>query len=234
MQNSNRPRRILQPFGALAGSGFINTIPNAAASGGAASYEQGFPPETFQPVASGGTPPSGKDVNGVLFDATGNARWLAAGGPAMFDATFANAVGGYPMYAVLASTTVGKFWQSTVDNNTGDPDAGAANWAAIISPAGTTTGNFERRPSGILEQWGTTTFSSTAQPVVGVSLYQPYVDGTYVVSLTPIITNPSTERDTWVQLISASRTTSSFQVQYQNSDDRRAGLEGFTWRAIGR
>lgn len=129
MQTSNRPRRLTKPFASDAGSGFVRTVPTDAAGGGAASYSLGFPPETFQPVASGGVPPSGQDMNGVLFDVSGWARWLAGGGTAVFDAAFSDAVGGYPLGARLASTNNPAItWVSTVENNTSNPDAGGAGW----------------------------------------------------------------------------------------------------------
>jgi hypothetical protein len=161
MQNSNRPRRLIKPFGAAAGSGFIRSVPNDAASDGAASYEQGFPPETFQPVASGGKPPSGADMNGVLYDVSGNAYAFAAGMPAMYDAAYTSAIGGYPRYALLASTTPGRFYQSTVENNTTDPDgSGSSGWTAVISPStgGTSSlvanGGYDIQPNGLIKCWG--------------------------------------------------------------------------------
>lgn len=236
MQNSNRPRRLVKPFGALAGSGYIRQVPVAAQSNGAASYDEGFPPQTFQPVASGGVPPAGQDMNGVLFDATANSMAFAAGMPAMFDATFASAINGYPMYAVLASTTPGLFWQSTVDNNGGNPDGGAPNWIAIIAPPGTTTGNYERRSSGILEQWGEVYFSSTGEPVVSATMPVAFADGTYNVILTPMLNGPSTAADTFVQIIGTSRAPTTFNVQYQRPATSGSSfrIDGFMWRAIGR
>lgn len=234
MQNSNRPRRIVKPFGASAGSGFIRSVPVAAQPNGAASYEQGFPPETFQPVASGGVPPAGQDVNGILFDATGNAAWSAAGGMAQYDSAYATAIGGYPQFAVLAGTTPGTLWQSTVDGNMTNPDAGGAGWIALVAPAGTTTGNYERRASGILEQWGEVSASASGETVISVGLPVAYADGTYVVTLTPIISGPSINEDMFVQLIQSSRTTDGFSVQYQRPGAGTARLDGFTWRAIGR
>ncbi len=66
------------------------------------------------------------------FSAAG-AQWQAAGNYVPYDATFSTAIGGYPMGAVLTSTTLGVFWQSTAENNTTDPDGGSpANWARVI------------------------------------------------------------------------------------------------------
>lgn len=160
MQNSNRPRRLVKPFGAAAGSGYIRQVPVAAQPNGAASYDTGFPPETFQPVASGGTPPSGQDMNGVLYDISGNAYAFAAGMPAMYDSTYANAIGGYPMYALIASTTAGRFYQSTIENNTSNPDANGTGWTVVIEAAGggssnlVPDGGFDIQPNGLKKCWG--------------------------------------------------------------------------------
>lgn len=235
MQNSNRPRRIIKPFGAAAGSGFIRTIPVAAQTGGAASYDTGFPPETFTPVASGGTPPSGQDMNGILFDATGSAAWAAAGGIAMFDADYAQSIGGYPMYALLASTTAGVLWQSTIDGNTGNPDSTQTGWAQITANANPGD-NYYRLPSGIIEQWGEVILTSTGEPVVGATLPVPFATAFYNVSLTPLLTSAATNADTFVQMISSSRTTTGFSVQYQRPATSGGSyrLDGFMWRAVGR
>lgn len=233
MQNSNRPRRLVKPFGAVAGSGFIRSVPIAAQPDGAASYDTGFPPETFQPIASGGIPPSGQDMNGILFDATGNAAWSAAGGTAMFDSSYASAIGGYPMYALLASTTPGVLWQSTIDNNTGNPDAGAGGWTQVTVSADGSS-NYYRLPGGIIEQWGEVILPSTGEPVVTAGLPVAFSSAFYNVSLTPGLNTPATVSDTWVQLLFSSRTTTSFQVQYQKSGGSTGGLYGFTWRAVGR
>ena len=54
----------------FAENGTKNTIPNAsqiAITPGAASYNDGFPPLTRTPVAAGGVPPFGEDMNGILY-----------------------------------------------------------------------------------------------------------------------------------------------------------------------
>lgn len=96
MQLSQRPRRITRPWAVSATGLYTRSVPDAAPAGttGAASYDKGFPPETFQPVGSGGVPPSGQDMNGVLFDMTGLARWVASGGTAVYDSAYAAAIGG--------------------------------------------------------------------------------------------------------------------------------------------
>lgn len=232
MQNNQIPRRLPVPFGAEAEANYTRQVPVDTTTEGAASYRKGFPPETFQPVASGGVPPSGKDVNGVLFDATAWARWQAVGGAAQFDATFAAAVGGYPRYAVLASQTPGRFWQSLVDNNTTNPDAGGANWLRVANSPGPDDQNYFTIGNKLV-QWGIVSSSSTGEPVVGAGFITPFA-GSPVVVVTGFINAPSGRADTWAQLISSSVTSAGFSVQYQRgAGDTSPRLDGFTWQATG-
>lgn len=125
------PAKFNIPFANSAGMGYIRAIPEASQIGitpGAASLTDGFPPTNF---AIGGTPQSGQDVNGILNEATAAIRWLQAGGLAVYDAAFSTAIGGYPNGAVLKMASGKGYWQSTVDNNTSNPDAGGANWSPL-------------------------------------------------------------------------------------------------------
>jgi hypothetical protein len=128
MQASNAPAKIPLPF---ANSGTKNTIPTAsqiAITPGAASLTDGFPPVTRTPIAAGGVPPFGADMNGILFEISANTQWENAGGFYPYDATFSTAIGGYPKGAVLAKVGNNGLWMSTVDNNTTNPDTGGAGW----------------------------------------------------------------------------------------------------------
>lgn len=134
MQLSNLPGKIQVAF---ATGGGKNTIPVASQIGvtpGAASYNDGFPPLTRTPLVSGGVPPSGADMNGILYEISLVERWLCAGGQFKYDSAFSAAVGGYPRSAVLNSTNSDIQWISTADNNTTDPDSvSSANWAVLAS-----------------------------------------------------------------------------------------------------
>ena len=129
MQLSNAPSKLVLPF---ANSGGKNTIPVASQIGitaGAASLTDGFPPLTRTPKASGGIPPFGLDMNGILYETTSLSVWANAGGFFVWDGTFASTVGGYPAGAqVLRSDGLG-FWINQVDNNTTDPETtGITGW----------------------------------------------------------------------------------------------------------
>lgn len=131
MQSSNIPSKIPLPFAYAASSPYVNPIPTASQIGvtpGRASLHDGFPPLTFDPIGSGGVPPFGGDMNGILNEITAIQQWQEAGGFFTYDSGFSTAIGGYPKGAVLQSTTFLGFWTSTAENNTSNPDAGGAGW----------------------------------------------------------------------------------------------------------
>lgn len=132
MKLSDIPTKFNIPFGQSAGAGFTRVIPEASQIGiqaGAASLTDGFVPDNFIPVGSGGVPPFGEDMNGILRQITQWSRWQNAGATVVFDGTFAAAIGGYPKGTILASAAVnGLFYSSAIDDNTTDPDADSSNW----------------------------------------------------------------------------------------------------------
>lgn len=126
MELVNAPSKIVEAF---AVNGSKNTIPVASQipiTPGAASYNDGFPPLTMTPVTSGGVPPSGLDMNGILNEATAIDNWLSAGAGFKFDATFAAAVGGYPIGARVLNAAGNGYWFNLVDNNSTNPDTGTS------------------------------------------------------------------------------------------------------------
>lgn len=138
MQLSNIPDKLVLPW---ATSGSKNAIPVASQIGitaGAASLTDGFPPLTMTPVAAGGVPPSGLDMNGILYEMSNILRWANAGGGYVYDSTFANDshVGGYPKGARVMRSDGFGYWLNTVDNNVTDPEsagAAAAGWVPDFS-----------------------------------------------------------------------------------------------------
>jgi hypothetical protein len=134
MEASSIPVKFPIPFAADAGSGFIRPVPVASqilTTPGAASLQDGFPPVTFIPEGSGGTPPFGQDMNGILNQISAWIQWINAGGPVSYDAAFSTSIGGYPKGAWLTSAAGGSWWVSTVDNNTSNPDTGGAGWSSV-------------------------------------------------------------------------------------------------------
>ena len=187
------------PFAASAGSGYIRTVPVTTSTPGAASLTLGFPPATFVPPASGGTPPSGLDINGITNWLSACCQWQQAGGWPSYDSGFSATINGYPQGAILAATVGFGFWISLADNNTSNPDANGANWFALtrIRLTGTTnfyanmngtgTGlssdspmaiqnlvnmlqnNYDRNGQGVIINLAAGTYSSTSGPIISIS-----------------------------------------------------------------
>jgi hypothetical protein len=133
MQISQIPTKIPVPFGNSAGPSYITTpLPIPSQQGvqpGRASFTDGFVPANFEPVASGGIPPWGADMNGVLNQITQWLRWAQAGGvPTTWDSAFSASVGGYPKGGLVQSLITGHYWVSSVDNNISNPDTGGSGW----------------------------------------------------------------------------------------------------------
>lgn len=127
------PVKTSVAWAANAAGAYIRVVPIASQIGiqdGAASYNDGFPPDNFVPTTGGGVPPFGQDMNGVLNEITIWLQWMQAGAPTFYDSAFAAAVGGYPRGAKLPSAILpGLVWYSTADNNSTDPDSvSSANW----------------------------------------------------------------------------------------------------------
>lgn len=147
MRDVDMPLKLQLPFGQFAGPGYIRAVPvpsQISVTPGAASFTDGFPPLTFIPEEAGGIPPFGQDMNGLLNNMSAWNRWACANGPIYYDGTWATSanVTGYPKYAfVWARSVANAIWINQVDNNTGDPDAGAPNWLmfrfASVSPSST-------------------------------------------------------------------------------------------------
>ena len=134
MQSTNIPTKIPLPFGFAAATGQINAIPTASQIGivnGRASLHDGFPPNTFLPLTTGGVPPFGADVNGILNEITAIQQWQEAGGFFFYDSAFSTTIGGYPKGAILQSTNNNGLWISTTENNTTNPDTGGAGWTSL-------------------------------------------------------------------------------------------------------
>jgi len=133
MELTNVPASFPLYWGQNAGGSYIRNIPVNSQIGiqnGAASLNDGFPPDTFQPAGAGGVPPFGQDFNGILRQLSQWSQWANAGAPVVYDSTFSSGAGGYPAGALLRAASLPVNWVSLVDNNTSDPDSGGANWIA--------------------------------------------------------------------------------------------------------
>lgn len=127
-----KPTQITVPFSS---NGVKNTIPETATGSNLASMQEGFPVITMTDVDQGGMPPQGQDMNGILFDVTTAIRYQQAGGLFPYDATFAQAIDGYPLGALLTAADGSCLYQNTVSGNVSDPDNGGQGWSQILSSA---------------------------------------------------------------------------------------------------
>lgn len=132
------PPFIPQPFANNADVDHKNTIPNTTGTPGLASYDLGFPPDTMQPVVSGGVPPFGQDVNGILNEISAHTYSQQAGQLYRFSSDVSTAIGGYPLGVTLESTDGVTVWFNIVDGNTSDPDANGAGWVPLFNYGYTT------------------------------------------------------------------------------------------------
>jgi hypothetical protein len=133
MQLTNAPSKLTLPF---ANGGGRNAIPVESQIGivaGAASLTDGFPPLTRTPLAAGGVPPSGLDMNGILYELSAILRWANAGGGYVYDGTFAADpnVSGYPKGARVLRSDGAGYWLNTIDGNTVDPESVTVNAAQV-------------------------------------------------------------------------------------------------------
>lgn len=228
MQLSNLPAWVAKVFAQDATGSYVRAVPVTTTDPGAASHALGFPPQTFTAEGAGGTPPDGRDVNGVLNYLAAWARWQGAGGSVTFSAAVASA-GGYPKGAVVLSASVaGLFFVSTADDNTTNPESGgAANWLPMgaASSGSSASGYWEKRPDGIMEQWGT---GVANDPWSGaLSFPQPFID-------TASINLQATARDN----NSPATNGNKVAVDWLSASTYRLGSDdgnvNVFWRAVGR
>lgn len=138
MQLSDIPAWFAKRFAADASGTYIRTVPTTSADPNAASLSLGFPPNTFTNIGAGGAPMDGRDLNGILNALSAWSQWAGLGGPAPWSSTIGAAAGGYPLGAIVLSGTVaGREYQSTVNNNTSNPDTGGAGWRILVTQPAT-------------------------------------------------------------------------------------------------
>ena len=118
------PDLIPEPF---AQSGNKNPIPLERAITDPiyrASWKVGFPPDTRLPKDLGGEAPDGLDFNGVLNILSQAVVFLQKGNAYQFDAGLAP----YPIGALVRSNDNLATYQSTVPNNSNNPNSNMSGW----------------------------------------------------------------------------------------------------------
>ena len=135
MNSSDLPNRIVKAFSV---NGDRNTIAVDSSSttinNGAATFDTGFPPITMQPISAGGLPPSGKDMNGLLYAVTLQQQWFNAGMTYPFNSTFATSISGYPRGSIIPSSTYTGQWLNLNEANSNSPESSSGastGWVPI-------------------------------------------------------------------------------------------------------
>lgn len=124
MNSSDIPSRISKAFGVNGLRNVIATTSSATTdNGGVATFDKGFPPITMQPLSAGGIPPSGKDMNGVLYSVTLQQQWQNSGMGFGFNTDFSTEISGYPRGALLPSSSLNGYWLNTLDGNSVNPES---------------------------------------------------------------------------------------------------------------
>lgn len=133
----NQPKQIIMPW---AENGLKNDIPNIrglSTPQEGATYQDGFPSITMTPISVGGKPPSGRDMNGILYEITANLAFLGRGKHYKFNQDYCSAINGYPKGAILVNNAETALYISRVDQNQIDfnsqPNNG--NWIMLADTA---------------------------------------------------------------------------------------------------
>ncbi len=128
---SKNPILIPQPF---ANNGSKNSIQNTRQQGQDpedATWSDGFPNVTMQPIESGGLPPKGMDFNGILHALSASIVHQQKGGFFYYDANHARDIGGYHAGAILIADDNSKLFISVIDNNTNNPNQNINGWRIL-------------------------------------------------------------------------------------------------------
>lgn len=132
MEISNIPALLRRAF---ADAGDKASIPLTSVSASRASFDVGFPVLNMTPLPSGGVPPDGRDMNGILYAISQAALWAQAMGVMPWDTAFASAEG-YPNGALVQHS--GAIWRSKANNNAVAPSAASVAWERVSAEGGTT------------------------------------------------------------------------------------------------
>lgn len=128
---SKNPVLIPQAFAA---NGSKNNIQNTRQPGQDpedATWSDGFPNVTMQPIESGGLPPKGMDFNGILNALSATIVHMQKGNLFYFDKAYCDAFGGYQKGAILLADDGAKVFISVADKNTNNPNQNPQYWEVI-------------------------------------------------------------------------------------------------------
>lgn len=115
-----QPDILTIPFAANAAPETINPIPisrEPTDPAQQATWSEGFPRVTMQPMATGGIPPKGQDMNGALKAISEHIVYMGSGGLYGWSDAWVAAKGGYPLGAVLQSNDGRSAYVNIVEGN---------------------------------------------------------------------------------------------------------------------
>jgi hypothetical protein len=127
------PQTLPQAFATGAAGPDRNVIPDAPVTTQRASWQLGFPPLTMAPVAAGGKPMLGPDMNGTLYMLSTHTYYQQSGKLYLWNADVVVSIGGYAVGTLLGSTDGLTVWYNLTAANASDPDAGGGGWLAWFS-----------------------------------------------------------------------------------------------------
>ena len=116
---------------AIAENGIKNPIPQNSTGTYLASVDEGYPEITLTPIAEGGIPPAGGDLNGMFNLLSQFYFFNQNGGTYTYNSTVSSMIGGYPKGAVL--------WYNGIDGS----------HIQVVSNLENNTNNFIENPSFI-------------------------------------------------------------------------------------
>ncbi|PIT58333.1 phage tail protein [Snodgrassella alvi] len=128
---SKNPVLIPRPFAVNGSKNSIHDTRQAGQDPEDATWSDGFPNVTMQPVESGGLPPKGMDFNGIFNALSDTAVHLQKGGLFYFDKAYSDSFGGYQTGAILISDDNAKLFISTIDKNTNNPNQIMTGWQIL-------------------------------------------------------------------------------------------------------
>lgn len=138
MKSTDSPALFPQVFARDADPRLVNaTLPETTSNRGRVSILDGFPELNFTPISLGGEPVNGVDMQTLFHMLSIVARSTEAGQIRPWDSGYSQKIGGYPLGAVVASSSPGVLYISLVDDNLTDPVedqkqiAGARSWSAV-------------------------------------------------------------------------------------------------------
>ena len=135
-------KKLSTPF--AINSTLRNDVPvnatNDQTNKGIVGYNNGWTSINKLPLENGGQPPYMEDMNGVLFDITGNIVDINKGLPQYYDDAYATLIVGYPVGARICLNDNSGFVISTIANNQNNPNTNMTGWS-LQSATSITTSN---------------------------------------------------------------------------------------------